>query len=310
MQIVNGYDSETIIIELLGFYNLLEFSLINAICDLSLSYLLKLFGFFSGAQAMNDVSTAISLIQTKLHRPPIYGVHLLRQRLLDQLDQRHKRPLTLISAPAGCGKTMVASSWLEASDSPSAWLSLDETDNDLRVFLVYFVSAIRTLFPHFGRQTLEMVNASTLAPVSTLAGSLINEIDGVEKSFVLALDDFHLIKDKSLLDLISQLLHHPPQSFHLVLISRRDPYLPISTLRASRLMTEIRTQDLRFCEVEVTQLLTKMLGTQVDLPTTAALEKKTEGWVTGLHLATLSGHHRGDLDPRLLAPQVNTLKVT
>jgi len=126
---------------------------------------------------MRKVSTSISLIQTKLHRPPIYGAHIHRQRLLDQLDQRHKRPLTLISAPAGYGKTVVASCWLEASDSPCAWLSLDETDNDIRLFLSYFLAAIhpcawlsldetdndirlflsyflaaiQTIFPNFGR---------------------------------------------------------------------------------------------------------------------------------------------------------------
>jgi LuxR family maltose regulon positive regulatory protein len=100
---------------------------------------------------MADVSTPISLIQTKLHRPPIYGAHVRRQRLLDQLGQRHKRPMTLISAPAGCGKTVAASSWLETIDSPSAWVSLDDTDNDVRLFLGYCLAAIRTIFPDFGR---------------------------------------------------------------------------------------------------------------------------------------------------------------
>jgi LuxR family maltose regulon positive regulatory protein len=217
--------------------------------------------------------------------------------------------MTLISAPAGCGKTVAASSWLETIDSPSAWVSLDDTDNDVRLFLSYCLAAIRTIFPDFGRETQRLANASTLAPVSILAGSLISEIDRVEQSFVLALDDFHLIKDKPVLDLISELLRHPPQPLHLVLICRRDPYLPISALRARRFLTEIRTQDLRFSLAEIEDLLARMLGTQVEPSTAAALSDKTEGWVTGLLLAVFSLRNQGRLDPDLLAPQVDAQYV-
>ena len=258
---------------------------------------------------MKSVSTSNSLIQTKLHRPPIYGGHIHRQRLLDQLDQRHKRPMTLISAPAGYGKTVAASSWLEASDSSSAWVSLDDSDNDLRLFLSYFLSAIQTIFPNFGRETQTLANASTLAPVSILARSLISEIDRVEQAFVLVLDDFHLITDKSVLDLISQLLRHPPEPLHLVLICRRDPYLPIPLLRARRFLTEIRTQDLRFTETEIEDLLTQMMGTMVDPSTAARLSERTEGWVTGLLLAVFSMRNQGRLDPALLEPQVDAQYV-
>jgi LuxR family maltose regulon positive regulatory protein len=258
---------------------------------------------------MKKVSTSISLIQTKLHRPQIHGAHLQRQQLIDHLDQRCKRPLTLISAPAGYGKTTLASYWLEKSDSPYAWVSLDEADNDLRLFLSYFLAAIQTIFPDFGRQILAMVNASTLAPVTALAGSLINEINQIEQSFVLAWDDFHLIKDESVLELLNQLLRHPPPSMHLVLIGRRDPFLPFSRLRANRLMTEIRTQDLRFSQTEIEELLTQMLGTTVDPSTAARLSERTEGWVTGLLLAVFAIRNQGRLDPALLEPQVDAQYV-
>jgi LuxR family maltose regulon positive regulatory protein len=258
---------------------------------------------------MTDGSTSVSLLKTKLHRPALYGDHIYRQRLLDQLDQRENRPLILISAPAGYGKTVLASCWLEASDSPSAWVSLDDTDNDLRLFLSYFLAAIQTIFPNFGRETQTLVNASTLAPVSILADSLISEIDRVEQSFILALDDFHVIKDKFVLDLFSELLRHPPQLLHLVLICRRDPYLPISALRARRFLTEIRTQDLRFSKTEIEELLGHMLGTEVDPSTAAALSEKTEGWVTGLLLAVFSLRQQGRLDPALLEPQVDAQYV-
>ena len=262
---------------------------------------------------MDDAKALPAFISSKLNRPTVVENHILRPHLIAKLDHRLQRPLTLVSAPAGYGKTMLVSSWLEASTRPSAWVSLDKDDNDLRVFLSYLLTAIQschgTGFSDVGRQTLAMVNASTLASVSTLVGSLISEIDRVEQSFVLSLDDFHLIKDKSVLDFISKLLHHPPQSLHLVLISRRDPYLPISMLRAKRLMTEIRTQDLRFNKMEIKELLTQMLGTQVDAPTVAALLEKTEGWVSGLILAVISIRNHGRLDPALLEPQVNAQYV-
>jgi len=151
------------------------------------------------------------IVRTKLHRPQIHGAYLQRQRLIDKLDQRRQRPLTLISAPAGYGKTTLASSWLKTIDIPNAWVSLDETDSDLRVFLSYLLTAIQTIFPDFGRQNLTTVNASTLAPVADLAGNLINDIDSIEQSFVLALDDIHLIKDDPLLNCSTScfVIHHP-----------------------------------------------------------------------------------------------------
>ncbi|UCF94837.1 MAG: AAA family ATPase, partial [Desulfobacterales bacterium] len=251
----------------------------------------------------------MTIIRTKLHRTQIHGVYLHRQHLIDRLDRNIQRPLTLVSAPAGYGKSTLISCWLETCAIPNAWVALDENDNDLRLFLSYFLAAVQTVFPDIGRQTLAMVNASTLPPVAELAGNLINEIDRNERPFILVLDDFQSIQGESVLDLLTQFLRHPPQPMHLVLIGRRDPYLPISTLRAHSLVTEIRTQDLRFNEEETAAYLTQALGVQVDASTVAALAKKTEGWVTGLHLATLSMRHRGDLDPRLLEPHVDAQYV-
>ena len=199
--------------------------------------------------------------------------------------------------------------WLETSDNHSAWVSLDETDNDLRQFIGYFLTALQSIFPDAARQTLAMVNASTFPPVSVLAGNLVNEIDWIEQPFILVLDDFQHIKGGSVIDLLTRLLRHPPQALHLVLIGRRDPSLPISALRAQSRVTEIRAQDLRFNEGETAAYLTQVLGTQVDASTADALAEKTEGWATGLHLATLSIRHRGNLDPRLLEPQVNAQLV-
>jgi LuxR family maltose regulon positive regulatory protein len=253
--------------------------------------------------------TTKTLIRTKLNRPPVGQDFIYRPHLLERLEERRQRPLTLVSAPAGYGKTTLVSGWLEACDCPYGWVSLDKNDNDLRLFLSYVLAAVQTIFSDVGRKTLTMVNALTLPSVSLLADSLINELELIEQPFMLALDDFHLIKDVSVRDLVTQLLHYPPQAMHLVLIGRRDPPLPISTLRAKSLMTEIRTQDLRFNELETGTFLTRALGTQVDSATVAALEEKTEGWVTGLRLAALSMSCRDTLDPKLLEPQVDAQYV-
>jgi len=249
---------------------------------------------------MAGAKTNLAIIRTKLRRPPMVAKLVHRQRLFNLLDLRLPRPLTLVSAPAGYGKTVLVSSWLESSSRPSAWLSLDENDNDLRLFPIYFLASIRNTFSDVGSKTLAMVDALTIPTVAVLAGNLANEIDLIEQPFILVLDDFHHINNESVLNLLTLLLRHPPQPMHLVLIGRRDPSLPISTLRGQSLVTEIRTQDLRFNEVETATYLTQVLETPVDASTVSALNEKTEGWVTGLHLAILSMRHRGNLDPRLL----------
>ena len=235
------------------------------------------------------------IIRTKLHRPLIYRDHLHRGHLLDRLNQGRHRPLALVSAPAGYGKSTLVSCWLEDRDVPSAWVSLDEDDNDLGLFLSYFVSAIQRIFPATCGTTLSMLNAAHLPPVSVLARILINELDQIEKEFILALDDYHLIRDKSVHGLIAKLLDHPSAFMHLVLIGRRDPPLPLTALRAKGQMVEIRTQDLRFSLDETFAFLQQMTGAPIDNAVAAILEKKTEGWVTGLRLAVLSLSHRKDL---------------
>jgi LuxR family maltose regulon positive regulatory protein len=262
---------------------------------------------------MNDAKALPTLISSKLNRPTLVENHIHRPHLIAKLDQRLQRPLILVSAPAGYGKTMLVSCWLEANSRPGAWVSLDKDDNDLCLFLSYFLAAIQscpeTGFSDIGRKALAMINAVTLPPVLVLAASLINELDRIEHPFTLVLDDFHHIENESIFLLLDQLLRHPPQALHLVLICRRDPPLAISQMRAKSLLTEIRIQDLRFNKAETATFLTQELGTQVDLEAAAALEEKTEGWVTGLRLAVLSMRHQGRLDARLLEPQADAQYV-
>jgi LuxR family maltose regulon positive regulatory protein len=238
----------------------------------------------------------IPIIRTKLHRPQVAKEHLHRHALLERLEKNITRPLTLIAAPAGYGKTTLTSCWLEASEVPSAWVSLDETDNDLRTFLAYFLSAIRDIFPDAARETRAMLNSPEMPKLTVLAPNLINELDQVKNNFILVLDDYHLIQGKEVQDLLIELLKHPPASLHLVLIARRDPALPLTMLRARSQMTEIRVQDLCFSMEETVTFYRRTLDLPIDKATASILKEKTEGWVTGLRLATLSLRHRSDMD--------------
>ena len=258
---------------------------------------------------MAGKTTPDTLMTTKLHRPPLDRLHVHRPQLLERLDQRRSRPLTLVSAPAGYGKSVLIQSWLETFDISDAWVSLDKNDNDLRTFTAYFVAAVETLFSGACRNTQALLTASDLPPSAVLGANLLNELDRIKQRFILVLDDFHHIENESVLEMITQLLSHPPQAMHLVLIGRQDPVLPISALRAQSLVTEIRTQDLRFDLNETGEFLAQVLGIQVDSSTAAALEEKTEGWVTGLRLAALSMRHRNNLDLKLLESQVDAQYV-
>ncbi len=245
------------------------------------------------------------LLNTKLHRPPIDRIHVHRPHLLERLGQCRHRPLTLVSAPAGYGKTTLISSWLEACDIPGAWVSLDEKDNDLRIFATYFVSAVQSLFPEACRNTQRLLKSVDLPPLMNLSNMLLGELDRIEQPFVVVLDDYHLIKEKDIHNLVSPMLERPLRFFHLVIIGRRDPSFPISAMRARAQVTEIRARDLRFSLAETESFFNQTLGIQIDAATTAVLEKKTEGWVTGLRLAAISMRQRTDIDPKLLEPHVD-----
>jgi len=242
---------------------------------------------------MADETITLSILRTKLHRPPVPSDHVHRPRLLERLEERRYRPLTLVSAPAGYGKSTLVSSWLDGCETPFGWLSLDEHDNDLHQFLAYLVTAVRTMFSDAASKTMTLINAPTLPPIPVLASSLTNELDSIEQDFILVLDDIHRIQERSVYDLVTELLRHPPRPMHLVLVGRRDPPLPMAKLRGSSQVTEIRTPDLSFTPVETAEFLKIALEEQVDEATAAALAERAEGWVTGLRLAVLAvrGHH-------------------
>lgn len=239
------------------------------------------------------------LLRTKLHRPPVAMDHLHRKHLLDRLNSRIDRPLTLVSAPAGYGKSTLVSCWLEDVNIPWGWVTLDSSDNDLHQFLSYLLDAVDSIFPAIGKETRAFLDGVGLPALEVLSHTLINELDHIQEKFVLVLDDYHTIKDKRVHDMVADIIRHPPRHLHLVLASRIDPPLPIATLRAEARMTEIRIQDLRFTLEDTTEFLQQFTGAPIEISEAESLMEITEGWVTGLRLAVLSMRHEDDL-PRIL----------
>ena len=207
--------------------------------------------------------------------------------------------MTLVTAPAGYGKSILVSAWLNTCERPGAWLSLDETIDDLGVFLAYFVTAIQTVFPSALRRTQTLLAGISLPPIGVMTASLINELDEIERDFVLALDDFHTIHRPEIHDLLIALLQPPAKHMHLVLITRRDPPLPQSVLLARHQMTEVRLHDLRFSADETAAFMQNALGSPLPDEAIAALAEQTEGWITSLRLAALALRYSPDADSRI-----------
>jgi len=236
-----------------------------------------------------------SLLRIKLRRPRPPRALVSRQKLIDKLNKGLTRPLTMISAPAGYGKSALMSSWLEAAGCPSAWLSLDERDNNLRTFGAYLLGAIRTLFPEVGQETQSMLQSKHLPTPHAIAHSLIKDLDCFDAPFILALDDYHFIHEPALHKIIVEFLRYPPRFMHLAIATRMDPPLPLATYRAKGTMIEIRVPDLRFSEEETTDFLSQALGEEIERGIAKSLTEKTEGWVTGLCLAVLTAEHGKEL---------------
>ena len=252
----------------------------------------------------------VNLIQTKLNRPPVPIDLVARPRLTQRLEKQRRRPLSLVSAPAGYGKSTLVGSWLETMEGPTAWLSLDESDNDLATFLIYFIAAIQTMFPEAMADTLAMLGTADLPPQQFLMSSLVNELTDIASSFYLVLDDYHLIHEITIHDFLNELLQYPPRGMHLVICTRMDPLINLVNLRAHSQVSEIRVQDMRFTVEETNILLEKMLGEPVDESTAAELEERSEGWVTGLCLAALALRHRAGEEQLLGDLTVNNRYVS
>ena len=214
-----------------------------------------------------------------------------RPRLGELLAEGMNRKLTLVSAPAGFGKTTLLSEWLTMHSGegyPVAWVALDEGDNDPARFLSYLVAALQTVTEGVGEAALVSLHSPQPPPIEPILTALINEVDAIPNDFALVLDDYHLVEAESVHDAVTFLLDHLPPQMHLVIASRTDPPLPLSRLRARGQMTEIRDDDLRFTSEEAAAFLEDVMGLNLSAEDVGALEQRTEGWIAGLQLAALS----------------------
>jgi len=234
----------------------------------------------------------MSILATKLYIPPTRPGAVLRPRLIERLNAGLQGKLTLIAAPAGFGKSTLVSEWLGACEQPVAWLSLDEEDNDPKRFLAYLVAALQSVLKDFGETVLAAIQSPQPPPSESILTVLINEINANPHSFVLVLDDFHLIEAQATGAACGFLLEHLPAQMHLVIATRKDPQLPLARLRARAQLSELRVADLRFTSDETAEFLNRMMGLNLSVENVAELEARTEGWIAGLQLAAISmqGH--------------------
>jgi LuxR family maltose regulon positive regulatory protein len=255
-----------------------------------------------------------TLLRTKLFIPPLRPNLVPRQHLIERLNQGLQLgyKLTLVSAPAGFGKTTLVSEWVGslrldvAKESQIAnriaWLSLDEGDNDPTRFLAYFITALNQaegIDATLGEGILAMLQSPQTPPVADILISLINDVIAIPDRIILVLDDYHVLASSPVDDAITFLLEHLPPQMHLVIATRDDPQLSLARLRARGQLTELRAAELRFASSEVAEFLNQVMGLDLSADDIAALETRTEGWIAGLQLAAISMQGHKDTTNRI-----------
>lgn len=231
---------------------------------------------------------SVSILATKLYFPPPRINAIVRPRLIERLNEGLHRKLTLISAPAGFGKTTLLSELVAGRDHPAVWFSLDKGDNDPARFWSHFIAALQTLSANIGAGALGALQSPQLPPIESILTSLLNEIVLIPEDFILVLDDYHDVDSQQIDHALSFLIERLPPQMHLVIATREDPDLPLARLRASNQLTELRVKDLRFTTSEAAEFLNQTMGLRLSPEDVAALENRTEGWIAGLQLAALS----------------------
>jgi len=214
------------------------------------------------------------------------------------MDRGIERKLTLVSAPAGFGKTTLLAEWVaaaSASERPVAWVSLDQGDNAAASFWAYFITALQKIQSEVGERALSLLHSPQPPQIESVVATLINEINAIEDDFALILDDYQVVDAQPVHGAVAFLLDHLPPRLHLIIASRADPPLPLARLRSHAELTELRVADLRFTPEEAAAFLNDVMGLDISATDVAALEKRTEGWIAGLQLAALSIQGREDV---------------
>ena len=234
------------------------------------------------------------LLKTKLYIPPPYPGLVARQRLVEQLERGLQRKLTLVSAPAGFGKTTLLSQWIASSQRRVVWVSLDKGDNDTTRFLTYILAAVQQIDKNIGLAAEELLHSPQPANIEAILTGLINEIAEIPEPFFLVLDDYHLITERGVHDALVFILDNLPPQMHLILSSRANPPWPLARLRARAEILELRADDLRVTPEEAAIFLNETMGLGLRVEDVIALEVRTEGWIAGLQMAAISMQGRED----------------
>ena len=238
------------------------------------------------------------LLTTKLHIPPVRPALVPRQRLIERLNEGLLRKLTLISAPAGFGKTTLVSEWHASPagrEVPLAWLSLDDDDNDPVRFWAYVIAALQTVSASVGTEAQALLQSPQPPSSKTIISSLLNDLASLDQDVTLVLDDYHVIEAPAIHSALTFLLDHLSPRLHIVVVTRVDPPLPLARLRARDQLVEVRASDLRFTQEEAGAFLDRVMGLGLTPDDVAALEACTEGWIAGLQLAALAMQGRKDV---------------
>jgi len=233
------------------------------------------------------------IIATKLHIPQSRSELVVRSRLIRRLHEGLERTLTLITAPAGYGKTTLLGEWAMTLEKPVAWVSLDQGDNDRMRFWAHTIAALKQAYPSFNEQTVIRHAVEDPSGVSLIA-ALVNGLHRISQTMVLVWDDFHHIEEESILKGVTYLLERLPPHVHLYLASRNPPSIPLSRIRAGNGLNRLDTSDLRFTPEETIEFFAKCSSMELSSEDIAAVQKKTEGWAAAMRLAILSLHEHAD----------------
>jgi len=246
-----------------------------------------------------EAHAKINVMMSKLHRPPIMPDNVLRTKVILELEKNIVKPLSIVSAGAGYGKSVAVSQWLDQTQYLKSWVSLDEDHNDIRTFLSYLSASIENELSGALSNTKRLTAVATLPPVDEISNILINDLCQIEESFILVLDDYHVIKNPMIHDLLDIWLLFPPPYVHLCIITRRDPPMKLESYRETGRLTEIRMQDLSLSHEEIEEFFEQKFNFKLSEEEIKLLNSKTEGWVMALRLVSMIMNDKRNLSETL-----------
>ncbi|MGE5264720.1 MAG: LuxR C-terminal-related transcriptional regulator [Acidobacteriota bacterium] len=236
------------------------------------------------------------LLATKVSLPLMRHVLVPRQKVLRQLNEgvQDGHLLTLVSAPAGYGKTTTVRMWVEEAGYPVAWVTLEKSDNDLKRFLTYSLTALGQAEDDLGHAALELVENTREVDLERVLGLLINDLHELDWPVILVLEEYQQIENEKIDQVLESILNQAVANLHLVITTREDPSLPLTRLRVRNQLTEIRAMDLSFSLEETGEFFSNVMRVHLSKEEMEILKNRTEGWVAGLQLAGLSLKESGD----------------